>query len=197
MPKSRIPALIFSIGFLFVLLGIVLFRVERHSEPLPRLKQVEAFSLIDSDNRKFESSTELKGKVWVAQFFFTTCSGICPIITGHMASLYRSYVLDPRVHFISITVNPDNDTPEVLTKYSERFKVDTRRWHFLTGSITAIQDVGVNKLKVGNTEEPVFHSPYFVLVDDKGWIRGYYDGLDKKAVKKLFKDIAQVTKETK
>lgn len=194
MSQNRFPAL-FVVGVLLItLLGAVLFTIERRSSPLPRLNQVGAFTLTDSQNKIFKSE-QVSGKVWVAQFFFTTCPGICPKITGSMASLYRSYSLDPRVHFLSITVNPDNDTPEVLAEFSKRFKVDTQRWHFLTGPNADIQDVGINKLKVGNTEEPVFHSAYFVLVDGEGWIRGYYDGLEPKAVRKLFKDIAQVLKE--
>lgn len=114
-----------------------------------------------------------------------------------MASVYRSYQLDNRVHFVSITVNPDNDTPEVLTKYAKRYKADPRRWHFLTGPIDKIQTISIESLHIGSKEEPVFHNTYFVLVDAEGWVRGYYDGMSQKGTKKIFKDIATLLKETK
>lgn len=191
----RISALIIAALILAAGAGFVIYQLENPKRNLPKLLEVKNFSLIDSAGRPF-GSDQLNGKIWAAQFFFTTCSGICPVITGKMASIYRSYELDDRVHFVSITVNPDNDTPDVLTQYAARFNRDPRRWHFLTGPIETIQDISVNILKVGNTEEPVFHSAYFVLVDAQGWIRGYYDGLDPKGTRQLFVDIAHLLKET-
>ncbi len=180
---------------LFLCFTFLLFIYERNNSPLPKISRVIPFELTDSRNLPFNSLEQLTGKVWVAKLFFTTCSGVCPVLSKNMASLYRSYNLDKRVHFVSITVNPDNDTFDVLAQYAKRYQADPAQWHFLTGPIESIKDISINKLKIGNKEEPVFHSQYFVLIDPKGWIRGYYDGMTAQGTKNIFKDIARLLKE--
>lgn len=192
-----IAASLRKILLFFVFPTIILFLFifsQKQQTALPVISQLKDFELIDSTNRSFNSS-QLKGKVWVAQFFFTTCGGICPMITKKMGDLYRSYKLDKRVEFVSITVNPDNDNPEVLTRYLKQHDADPQQWHFLTGPRTAIQDLSAQNFKVGSVEEPVFHSGHFILIDQHGWIRGYYDGTDEEGTKRLFKDIAVLLKE--
>jgi protein SCO1/2 len=184
-----LTAIVLFIGF-----TIFLFYNEHENGPLPRLTRITPFELTDSRNQTFDTK-ELSGHVWVADLFFTTCSSVCPVLSKNMASLYRSYKLNKKVHFLSITVNPDTDTPEILAQYAKKYNADPNRWHFLTGPIETIQDISVNKLKIGNKEEPVFHSQYFVLIDAQGWIRGYYDGMTGEGTKKIFKDIARVLKE--
>ncbi|MCB9757797.1 MAG: SCO family protein [Candidatus Omnitrophica bacterium] len=179
---------------MFIGFTVFLFYNEHENGPLPRLTKITSFKLTDSRNQTFDTK-ELSGQVWVADLFFTTCASVCPVLSKNMASLYRSYNLDKKVRFVSISVNPDNDTPEVLAKYAQQYQADPDQWHFLTGSIETIQDISVNQLKIGNKEEPVFHSPYFVLIDAQGWIRGYYDGMTAEGTKKIFKDIARVLKE--
>lgn len=200
MPNSKfsqqtlIIALCLTAIVLFIGFTIFLFYSEHNYKPLPKISKVTSFELTDSNNQTFDSD-QLNGKVWIADFFFTTCSGVCPVLSKNMASLYRSYNLNKKVHFVSITVNPDNDTPQVLAKYAQRYQANPHQWHFLTGPIETIQDISINNLKIGNKEEPVFHSEYFVLVDGQGWIRGYYHGMSKEGTKGIFKDIARVLKE--
>jgi protein SCO1/2 len=161
--------------------------------PLPVLGQISNFKLIDMNNKEF-SLNQLTGKVWVADFFFTSCSDICPVMTKNMKSIYESFKLEKDVNLVSITVNPEQDTPEILTKYASKFKIRDNNWHFLTGERSVIRDLLVNNFKLGDVEEPIFHSSYFALVDKHGFVRGYYDGTDKEAIAKLFKDTASLLK---
>ncbi len=117
------------------------------------------------------------------------------MMTTHMASLHRSYMMVDDVRLVSISVNPDNDTPEVLAKYAKKFNANTQKWYFLTGSLSDIQKIAVKSFKLGQIDEPVFHSSFFSLVDRKGRIRGYYDSADKKNIERLFKDIARLVEE--
>ena len=200
MPNSKfsqqtlIISLCLAAVVLFIGFTIFLFYSEHENGPLPRITKVMPFELTDSLNQKLNTS-QLNGQVWVANLFFTSCSGVCPVMSKNLASLYRSYKLNKKVHFVSISVNPDNDTPNILQKYAKRYQADPTQWHFLTGPIETIQDVSINTLKIGNKEEPVFHSEYFILVDTHGWIRGYYQGMTDEGTKKIFKDIARILKE--
>ena len=112
-----------------------------------------------------------------------------------MAALHRSYHLEKDVHFVSFSVNPEQDTPAVLADYAKKFSADTHQWHFLTGTRAALTDIAVHSFKLGSIEEPIFHSADFVLIDRKGQMRGYYDGTDPKNIQLLFKAIAALLKE--
>ncbi len=179
----------------FILI-IVLATVEQKNQgaPLPVLGEVPEFALTDTSGKNF-TLANLKGSVWVADFIFTTCGSICPVMTRHMSAVYQAYNNNPKTQFVSISVNPEYDTPEVFAKYAARYKADTRKWHFLTGDRKAISDLAVNGFKLGSVAEPVFHSSYFVLVDRNGRIRGYYDGLKPQNIQKLLRDILVCLKE--
>ena len=191
-----------NVLYFFIFTGIVLFsaftllffRQATQSKALPVLGQVADFHLYDTESREF-GLTQLKGKVWVADFIFTTCSGICPVMTKNMAALHRSFLLVDGVEMVSITVNPENDSPGVLAAYAKRYHADLKKWHFLTGARAEIQKLAVHSFKIGSVKEPVFHSDRFVLVDRQGRIRGYYEGTEDKRIGGLFKDIVTVTKE--
>lgn len=181
---------------IFLVSLAVVFLIARSSpnKQLPVYGSIAPFELTDSLNGKF-SSGDLQGKIWVADFMFTTCSGICPMLTKNMGALYRSFNSDESVRFVSISVNPENDSPEVLNNYAEKNGADPRKWIFLTGSREDIQKIVVESFKLGDIKEPVFHSSYFALVDRKGRVRGYYEGTENKAVQKLFEDIMRLRKE--
>ena len=152
------------------------------------------FVLTDSNGDEF-SSQKLQGKVWVADFIFTTCGNICPIMTQNMAQLYRSYKLMNDVSWVSISVNPETDTPEVLQNYAKKFDANPKQWHFLTGTRDNITDITVKGFKMGSVDEPVFHSGKFVLVDRHMRVRGYYEGTEDADITKLFKDLAKLLQE--
>lgn len=167
----------------------LIWHMHHLTRPLPVYYSVEGFQLIDQDGRLF-SSTKLIDKIWVVDFIFTTCSSICPIMTKNMAALHRSFQGVDDVVFVSISVNPEQDTPQRLKEFGERYGADFTRWRFLTGPRAMIQRIAVGSFKLGSVEEPVFHSEKFVLVDRKGRIRGYYDGTNTKEIKRLVSDIA-------
>lgn len=164
------------------------------AQPPAVLGEIQNFSLTDSNNTTF-TQANLQNKVWVADFIFTSCAGVCPIMTGKMQNLYRSYEREDGVAFVSISVDPEVDTPEKLTEYAKRFSADVNKWHFLTGSYDAIHELAVKSFKVGKVDEPIFHSEKFILVDRNMKIRGYYDSEDQGELKKLFHDIALVANE--
>jgi len=193
----RKPFVILSIitaVVLFILFTVYSFQHELKRYKLPEIGKIHPFLLTDKNGNPFDSQL-LNGRVWIAAFFFTTCSDVCPVMMKHMADLSRSFELVKGVHFVSITVNPENDTPEVLAKYSSKLQTNNKNWHFLTGPRESITALMRDSFKLGDKEEPIFHSTFFALVDRNGYIRGYYDGLDKDRISRLFKDVAMLIKE--
>ncbi len=162
--------------------------------PLPVLNRVPDFSLINSNTDEV-TLYHLKDKIWIVNFIFTTCAGPCPIMSRQMASLHRSYKLEDNVRLVSISVDPEYDTPPVMTKYAARYGADTDYWYFLTGLRENIHALAVRGFKIGSIEEPVFHSTKFVLIDKQARIRGYYEGTDENEVEILFQDVASLLRE--
>ncbi len=189
------------VGGVFILVGLLMLTaltVERSLEPsgvmlveaagLPELGVAPEFALTTSDGAAFDS-TSLDGQIYVLDFIFTSCAGICPTLTNQMARLQRTYSGRSDVEFVSITVDPERDTPEVLTEYAKRFEADTERWHFLTGDLPYIHSVAVDGFKVGSVDDPLIHSERLILVDREGVIRGYYMGTEPDSVLELSRDI--------
>ncbi|MEY2528105.1 MAG: enediyne biosynthesis protein [Verrucomicrobiota bacterium] len=168
------------------------------NRPLPAYGDVPKFELTNQEGRPF-GSEQLAGKIWIADFIFTRCPGPCPIISTRMSELQRPLEKSD-VHFISISVDPENDTPEVLRTYAEKLHVRPGRWDFLTGSRETIYSLSQDGFKLGvsdgSEEEGVpVHSTRFVLVDRRGNIRGYYDALTADAVTKLLADTNHLLRE--
>ncbi len=192
--KIIIFGAMFGAGISFLVFLVIFFRQAVAQPPLPRLGHVADFQLLDTRGKEF-GLKDLKGKVWVADFIFTTCGSICPLMTKNMAALQRSYHLVDDAAFVSISVNPEYDSPEILAQFAKQFAADTNQWHFLTGPREAITNLAVKSFKVGSVEEPIFHSAHFVLVDRQGSIRGYYEGTQTSDIEKIFKGIAQLLRE--
>lgn len=161
-------------------------------EPLPVYYDAPKFSLTDQHNRPF-GSDDLRGKVWVADFIFTTCPGACPKMTMKMSSLQRA-VPGQDVHFVSFTVDPERDTPEVLKQYGQNYDADPARWHFLTGEKSKLFDAAaglkLTAAPAGQFGPEIVHAEKFLLVDGAGKVRGIYDSNDEQALKKLAADAA-------
>lgn len=155
---------------------------------LPVLGSVTDFSLTDSTGAPLGLG-DLRGSIWVADFFFTSCESICPALTINMRSVQRALAGDPAVRFVSVTVDPITDTPSRLAEYATEYKANFDTWHFLTGPIDDIQHLAVKGFKVGSVNNPVVHSDRFILVDPAGAIRGYYVGTDESAMPQLIEDI--------
>ena len=155
---------------------------------LPELFPVPNASLIDEKGQQVRLDS-LKGSVAVYNFIFTSCTGTCPIMTNNMRALTPMIDDDAPVRFVSVTVDPDRDTPEVLSKYAARVRNDPR-WMFLTGDRAAIVDLSVQGFKLAAGDpmpggEPLLHSSKFAVADKKGVIRGYYDGTDGAETEKV------------
>jgi len=192
--KNRLILIVILAVVLSTTYTFFLFTQQKTRPDLPVLGQVLDFHLIDEKGKAFSLST-LAGDIWIANFFFTTCSDICPVMSKNMAALHRSFALVGDVTQVSITVNPEFDSSNVLQKYAEKYKANTSKWHFLTGTRRQITELAVKSFKLGSIEEPVFHSSKFALVDRQGSIRGYYDGVQPGEVSQLFTDITVLLKE--
>ena len=164
-------------------------------DTLPVLGQAPAFTLTDSDGAAF-SSAVLKGNVWIVDFIFTSCQTFCPVMTSQMTRVHTAYADDERVRCVSISVDPDRDTPDVLREFAARYKADTGRWHFLVGPQTDVGRIAVDGFKVGSKENLLAHSQRLILVDGQGRIRGYYDGMEPASVDQLLKDLAELLDES-
>jgi protein SCO1/2 len=148
------------------------------------LGQAPSFTLVNQAGEEF-SSDSLKGKIYVADFFFTSCAGPCPVMNANVARLQRSFAGRDDVHFVSVSVDPETDTPERLRAYGEKLGADFSRWHFLTGDMEEIQRIAVEGFKVGSVDDPVIHSTRLILVDGEGNIRGYFSGIADEEVAEL------------
>ena len=173
---------------LIVIILIIILQPDEIVKELPVISQIPAFDLIDQDGEQF-TLDGLTGNVWLADFIFTTCAGPCPIMTERMSTVQHDLIGIDKLQFVSFTVNPDYDTPEVLKKYAKRFDADINTWSFVTGKYEQIQDLIANGFKMGDFEDIIFHSERFALVDQKGQIRGYYSGIQTDDMKNLKKDI--------
>ncbi len=169
----------------------------KNSEPennLPVIGNIPDFEFVNSEGETI-TLTSLKGKVWVADFIFTTCNMACPIMTGNMNIIHKKYKQNDDVRLVSISVYPEYDTPEVLTKYASQYNANTDRWYFLTGEESTVKEVIKDGFKIGDYEDIIFHSEKFALVDRSGMIRAYYNGMKTEDMKKLKKDINSLLKE--
>ena len=149
---------------------------------LPRISKAPVFELTDQRQATFGSDRVL-GKVWVANFIFTSCPDICPLLTSTMAGIQKDLSKNAdSVHFLSFTVDPVVDTPHVLEAYASHHRVDQTNWSFLTGPPEITEEVVVKGFKQAQEEVPVKegeprnirHGSHFVLVDGEGIIRGFY-----------------------
>jgi len=170
---------------------------ETRRGPLPVFGQVNDFSLVESSGKP-TSLSDLRGRVWVAGFILTRCSGQCPIITHNMLLLQKQLPVREDVRLVSVSVDPEFDTPQVLAAYAVTNGVDRSSWWFLTGQRAEMEQLVRETFKLlvdasaGTEEEPVMHSAKLVLVDRTGQIRGYYDGNDVETMKKLALDVKRL-----
>ncbi len=179
---------------LFLLRQSEVARLGRHQ--LPQLGSVPSFSLTDQNGAPF-GSQQLQGKIWIADFVYTTCPGPCPMISSRMSETQKP-LQDTNVKLVSFTVDPEHDTPAVLRSYAERLNAKPGRWEFLTGDKAAIARLSRDgfKLAVGEDEKSApIHSTRIILVDRSGVIRGYYDATEADAVTRLLADVAHLRRE--
>lgn len=160
---------------------------------------VQPFSFINQYHDTVNEKT-IENKIYVADFFFATCQSICPKMSSQLVHVQNAFKNDNNVLILSHTVNPSNDTVEVLNGYAQTYGAVKNKWHLLTGNKKAIYDMArysylVNALEDDDTAEGFLHSELFVLVDAQKRIRGMYDGTDSVSVLKLISDIKLLKQE--
>ena len=155
------------------------------------------FSFLDQNGKIF-SQEQVKGKVYVVEYFFTTCGTICPKMNAQMQRIQLAYKNSKKVALLSFTVNPKTDTVEQLKRYALDHEANDQQWHFLTGKQEKLYHLARTSFFVlkpaevenqGDEGSDFIHTNNFVLVDQTGRIRGYYDGTSVKEVDQLIKDI--------
>lgn len=171
---------------------------------LPRLGQAPSFELTSSEKKAYGSQS-LAGKVWVASFVYSTCKTACPMLGMQMRRLSSTLPADESFRMVSITVDPDHDTPERLRKYAKDLGADDPRWSFLTGKKAVLKTLINQGFKLAaqpgervpdeRGDMEILHSSKLVLVDPRGEIRGYYDGLLGESVDALKRDIVRLLKD--
>lgn len=172
-----------------------LFVKNVNNMPPPVLGPIQDFSLIDSNNQSF-TKANLDGKVWVADLIFTSCEMTCPMMTKKMRTISQHFKNHPDLRFVSISVDPEKDTPAVLKKYAKTHGALQASWFFLTGDMAVIRELAIQSFKLATTEAPSLHSNRFVLVDKNSHVRGYYDPEDSAQMRKLLNDVKIVLAET-
>ncbi len=143
----------------------------------------------DENGREF-SSTVLNGKWWIASFFFTTCPSVCPALNTVQAGLQKEF--GDRIRFVSITTDPETDTPEEMKRYGEGFGAKQGIWHFVRMSADSVRELSVKGFALMDPVEPEMHSTRFVLVDGEQRIRDYFDSADTARVAQLKTILSQL-----
>ena len=160
--------------------------------------RIDRFAFVDQDSTIITNET-LQGKIYVADFFFTSCPTICPVMKQQLLRVYDRYHNNPRFAILSHTIDPEYDTVALLHDYAAALGVESDTWHFVTGDKDAIYDIAETSYMVVANEDKnapggYIHSGAFLLVDPKGQIRGVYDGTMPDQVDLLIKDISRLMK---
>lgn len=160
--------------------------------------QIPDFAFTNQDSQQVTQET-IAGKIYVTDFFFTTCPSICPKMKNQMLRVYEKYKDNPNVVLLSHTIDPAHDTVAVLKDYADRMNVTADKWHFLTGDRDSIYDMAL-KYFVGVQEDAqaeggFAHSGDFMLVDHNRHIRGHYHGTEAEDVDRLMQDMDILLKE--
>jgi protein SCO1/2 len=168
----------------------------RDVEQLPVIRAVPDFTLTDQDG-KTVTKDDLRGKIWIADFIFTRCKGPCPLMTARMLEMQRALVKAPEIKLVSVTVDPEYDTPEVLKAYAAANKADPDRWKFLTGDKAVIEKLvteGFMQHLAEENGEPV-HGTMFLVVDGNGMVRSARMLEDPELIPRILTDTGNLLRE--
>ncbi len=203
----------FSARQMVVVGGILLLLscIEKKETPLPIYGEreivdgdtlyhtIEDFRFVDQDSSIVTNAT-FDGKIYVADFFFTSCRTICPVMKTQMKRVYDQIKDDPDVLLLSHTIDPKHDTVALLHDFAERLGVNSAKWHFVTGDLDSIYNVAqrsyfVTALEDSAEPDGFIHSGAFLLIDKDRRVRGTYDGTVDESVDRLLEDIQRLKKE--
>jgi protein SCO1/2 len=190
----------FAVAGVLIFCASRLFRSsERHDvEAMPPIGEIPAFRFTTQEGKSL-TKEDLIGKVWVADFVFTRCNGPCPVMTSRMAELAKGLAKAKDVRVVSISVDPEHDTPAVLADYASRMDADPSRWIFLTGpkpEIDAFARKGMFQVLAYDDKGVPTHSTRFLVIDRAGRIRRTRNLDEPELVQKLFMDIGNLLRES-
>lgn len=200
----------------FILLGIAFlayyYKTSKEQENVSALPiigndqnhRIGNFSFINQEG-KVITQDDIKNKIVVAEYFFTTCTGICPKMNENLAKVYNKFKGNPNVVFLSHTVDPVKDTAPAMKAYAAHFDAQPEQWMFLTGDKKELYEMARYSYLISadddtagiSVDQDFIHDKHYVLVDNYGRIRGMYDGLDDAAIVKLIDDIKTLLEEKK
>jgi protein SCO1/2 len=190
--------LVLIVGFYFLLTMLI---PGFGKTSLPVLNKVQNFAFQDQDG-KWITNHDVEGKVYVAEFFFTTCPGICPKMNSNLRPVYEKYKNEPDFLILSHTVNPSTDSVGRLKHYADSLGVDASHWIFLTGKKYSLYLAARGsyllddpKNNVSPIDEQFIHTQFFALVDKKGQVRSIIDGLKKEELALMQNEIDELLKE--
>lgn len=172
-------------------------------DPLPEFWPAPDFTLTNQAGETV-TNADLLGQVWAADFFFTSCPGICPMLSANMQAMNADLADHPNrdeLRLVSFSLDPANDTIDVLAEYAEAIGVTPDEWQFFTGERQALWDLSIEgfKLEVADTPDdpanPILHSGKVILVDRQGMVRGYYEGLAAEGMAQLQADLRRLLEE--
>lgn len=154
---------------------------------------IKPFMFIDQYGEKVTEET-VNGKIYVADYFFTTCQSICPVMSTELERVYKTFASNPDIMILSHTVNPEEDSVNVMLNYAKLHGVNDKRWLFLTGDKKHLYELArqsylLNAEEGKGDEEDFIHTQNFALVDKERHLRGFYDGTDSVDVSRLITDI--------
>jgi protein SCO1 len=204
--KTKSKLLIYLVIFVVLLAGFYFFLfqgTDNWKSKLPVISYVKPFSF---QNQLGDTITQAdtEGKVYVANYFFVTCTGICPNMNGKVKQVYTSFKGNPEFMILSHTCQPEADSIPALRRYADSIGSDGKQWQFLTGNKlvlykTARESYQIDdpKNNVGDISDQFLHSQFLALVDRSGQVRGIYDGLKDKEITQLKADIEDLLKETR
>jgi protein SCO1 len=190
--------IVLVIAFYFFLTALI---PDFGKKRIPPISYVRPFSFIDQDGKTF-TEKDMKGKVCVVEYFFTTCPGICPIMNANMKKVYNKFKNENDFLIVSHTSDPKTDSAARLKSYANRLGVSNSSWVFLTGRkdslynmarVSYVIDDPANNLK--SIDDQFLHSQNWALVDKESKVRGIYDGLKEEEVNKIIKDVEELLKE--
>jgi protein SCO1 len=160
---------------------------------------VSDFSFVDQNGKPVDQNT-IKNKIYVTEYFFTTCKSICPVMNSHLTQIHKEFKNEKDFLILSHTVDPETDSVSVLKEYAQQHGANDSKWLFLTGKKEDLYRVArkgylITPQDGKGDEDDFIHTQNFALVDKERRIRGYYDGTDSLEIKRLNQDIKVLLKE--
>lgn len=202
MRKKLIGYLLFAVVLVLGFYYFLFRGTEKWKKKLPVISYVKPFHFTNQNGLPF-TDRDMLGKVYVVEYFFTTCPGICPKLNTNMKAIFNEFKNEPGLMILSHTCDPDRDSVPQLKRYADSIGADARRWVFVTGRKDSLYQMARNsyllddpKNNVQKIEDQFLHTQFFALVDKDGKVRGQvYDGLKQDELAQLRKDIKELLAE--